>query len=95
MISVVKIRLSESRKQKQKDKRITLHIPKLCDWFSSSASVCDSSLDPVKRSRKRHQKVVRSLNRKFQASDYDSDSDSVASKNQPSRINEKKTEEDK
>ena len=48
MISVVKIRLLESRKKKQKDKPITLHIPKLCDWFSSSASVCDSSLDPVK-----------------------------------------------
>ena len=26
----------------QKDKPITMHVPMLCDWFSSSISACDS-----------------------------------------------------
>ena len=30
-----------SRKQKQKDKPITMHIPMLCEWFSSPASAYD------------------------------------------------------
>ena len=30
-----------SWKQKQKDKPITMHIPMLCEWFSSSASAYD------------------------------------------------------
>ena len=40
--NLVKTRL----KQKRKDKPITMHVPTLCDWFSSSASACDSD-DPV------------------------------------------------
>ena len=43
-------------KEKGKDKPIT-HVPRLCDWFSSSASACDSdnlvSLDCKRWSRKR------------------------------------------
>ena len=35
-----------SRKQKQKDKKIIMHVPTFCDWFSSSASACESD-DPV------------------------------------------------
>ena len=30
------------RNQKRKDKPITIHVPKLCDWFGSSASASDS-----------------------------------------------------
>ena len=33
-----------SQKQKPKDKPITMHVPMLCDWFSSSASACDFHL---------------------------------------------------
>ena len=35
-----------SRKEKRKDKPITMHFPTLCDRFSSSASACVSD-DPV------------------------------------------------
>ena len=42
-------------------KPITMHVPMLCDWFSSSAFACDSD-DPVftckRRSRKRYQNAV-------------------------------------
>ena len=31
------------RSRKQKDKPITIHVPTLCDWFSSSASASDSN----------------------------------------------------
>ena len=50
-----------------------MHVPTLCDWFTSSASACDND-HPV------FHYIV-----KFYASDYDSDpdSDSVASENQP------------
>ena len=34
-------RLSESNAETGKDKPITIHVPTLCDWFSSSASACD------------------------------------------------------
>ena len=37
-----------SRKQKQKDKPDTMHVPTLCDWFSSSASACDLSSGSLK-----------------------------------------------
>ena len=50
-----------------------MHVPTLCDWFTSSASACDND-HPV------FHLIV-----KFYASDYDSDPDcdSVASENQP------------
>ena len=73
-----------------------MHGPTLCDWFCSSASASDSdnlvftrfSLD---RKRNESDGVVSgigtlfSLDLKLYASDYDSDSDSdfVASENQP------------
>ena len=38
---LAKTRLSESE-QKRKDKPITVLVPTLCDWFSSSASASES-----------------------------------------------------
>ena len=45
-----------SRKQKRKNKPITIHVPTLCDWFSSPPSACDS--DHKRRSRKRNHNDV-------------------------------------
>ena len=73
-----------------------MHVPTLCDWFSSSASASDS--DNLVFARSSHKRNVSegvvsgigtpfSLDHKLYASDYDSesdsDSDSVASENQP------------
>ena len=67
-----------------------MHVPMLCDWFSSSASASDSdNLVFTYHKRNVSDVVVRgigtlfSLDHKLYASDYDSDSDSVASENQP------------
>ena len=67
-----------------------MHVPTLCDWFGSSASASDSDkLDSLDHKRKVSDGVVSgigtlfSLDHKLYASDYDSDSDSVASENQP------------
>ena len=69
-----------------------MHVPTLCDWFSSPASASDPiptiwfSLD---HKRNVSDGVVSgigtrfSLDHKVYASYYDSDSDSVASENQP------------
>ena len=46
-----------------------MHVPTLCYWFGSSASASDGTLF--------------SLDHKLYTSDYDSDSDFVASENQP------------
>ena len=50
-----------------------MHVPKLCDWFGSSASASDSD----------NLVFTRSL---LYASDCDSDSNSVTSENLPSII---------
>ena len=39
--NLVKTRLSDSEAE-AKDKSITMNVPKLCDWFASSASASDS-----------------------------------------------------
>ena len=76
----------------RKDKPIKMHVPTLCDWFSSPASASDPiptiwfSLD---HKRNVSDGVVSgigtrfSLDHKVYASYYDFDSDSVASENQP------------
>ena len=70
-----------------------MHVPTLCDWFGSSASAFDSDnlvftrskAEHKRRSRKRNRNAV-SLDHKLCASDYDSDSDSIGSENQPKAL---------
>ena len=63
-----------------------MHVPTLCYWFGSSAS---DNLVLLDHKRNVSDGVVSgigtlfSLDHKLYASDYDSDSDSVASENQP------------
>ena len=71
-------------------KPITMHVPTLCDWFGSSASASDSDNLVFTRSEAERKRRRRQRNRnavftrhKLYASDYDSDSDFVASENQP------------
>ena len=69
-----------------------MHIPTLCDWFSSSASDCDSELAKTQFSldskngivsgiTEKNQNAVFTRSVKFKASDYDSDS--FVSENKP------------
>ena len=67
-----------------------MHVPTLCDWFGSSASASDSdNLVLLDHMRNVSDGVVSGIgtlfspDHKLDASDYDSDSDSVASENQP------------
>ena len=69
-----------------------MHVPTLCDWFSSPASASDpipTIWFSLHRKRNVSDGVVSgigtrfSLDHKVYASYYDSDSDSVASENQP------------
>ena len=59
-----------------------MHVPTLCDWFGSSASASDSEWN-VSDEVVSEIGTLFSLDHKLHASDYDSDSDSVASENQP------------
>ena len=67
-----------------------MHVPTLCFWFRFCASAFDSdNLGSLDHKRDVSDGVVSSIGTLFSlehniyASDYDSDSDSVASENQP------------
>ena len=67
------------RKQKGKDKPITMFVPMLCDWFSSSASASDSDHLRLSLHHKRtvsngvvsRIETLFSLDHKLYASEYD------------------------
>ena len=77
------------KKQKQNDKPIiTVLIPTLCDWSSSSSSACESHNLVFTRLKVMQSKVEseRSIHKiiMLYTSAYDSESDSVPCENQPS-----------
>lgn len=77
------------KKQKQNDKPIiTVLIPTLCDWSSSSSSACEShnlvfTRLKVVQSKAESECSIHEIITLY-ASAYDSESDSVPCENQPS-----------
>jgi len=53
-----RLRSSESRKQKRKDKPVTMQVPMLCDWFCLRLRQPSFSLDRKRPTRKRNQNAV-------------------------------------